>query len=83
MLQSNIFSRTGDIGQLMPKTGTIKIVDRRKDLVKLQMGEYVSLSKVIILYAFCFCPMALQVQCIQKLYFMKVSKATILYTFKR
>ena len=48
MLQSNIFSRTGDIGQLMPKTGTIKIVDRRKDLVKLQMGEYVSLSKVSI-----------------------------------
>ena len=46
--QSNIFSRTGDIGQLMPKTGTIKIVDRRKDLVKLQMGEYVSLSKVRI-----------------------------------
>ena len=32
----------------MPKTGTIKIVDRRKDLVKLQMGEYVSLSKVSI-----------------------------------
>ena len=46
IFQSNIFSRTGDIGQLMPKTGTIKIVDRRKDLVKLQMGEYVSLSKV-------------------------------------
>ena len=50
MLQSNIFYRTGDIGQLMPKTGTIKIVDRRKDLVKLQMGEYVSLTKVSILY---------------------------------
>ena len=44
MLKSNFFSRTGDIGQLLPKTGTIRIVDRRKDLVKLQMGEYVSLS---------------------------------------
>ena len=56
MLQTYIFFRTGDIGQLMPKTGTIKIVDRRKDLVKLQMGEYVSLSKVSILYGFLFFP---------------------------
>ena len=37
--------KTGDIGQLMPD-GTLKIVDRKKDLVKLQMGEYVSLGKV-------------------------------------
>ena len=26
--------------------GTFKIIDRKKDLVKLQMGEYVSLGKV-------------------------------------
>lgn len=38
--------RTGDIGQLDPKDGALKIVDRKKDLVKLQMGEYVSLGKV-------------------------------------
>jgi len=37
--------KTGDIGQLM-EDGTIKIIDRKKDLVKLQGGEYVSLSKV-------------------------------------
>jgi len=37
--------RTGDIGQMMPN-GTIKIIDRKKDLVKLQGGEYVSLGKV-------------------------------------
>merc|ERR1712025_798729 len=37
--------RTGDIGQMMPD-GTIKIVDRKKDLVKMQGGEYVSLGKV-------------------------------------
>ena len=38
--------RTGDIGQLIPSTGALRIIDRKKDLVKLQMGEYVSLSKV-------------------------------------
>ena len=37
--------RTGDIGQLHGD-GTIQIIDRRKDLVKLQGGEYVSLGKV-------------------------------------
>jgi len=37
--------RTGDIGHLFPD-GTIKIIDRKKDLVKLQGGEYVSLGKV-------------------------------------
>lgn len=36
---------TGDIGEVYPD-GTIKIVDRRKDLVKLQFGEYISLGKV-------------------------------------
>ena len=28
------------------KNGKLKIVDRKKDLVKLQLGEYVSLGKV-------------------------------------
>jgi len=37
--------KTGDIGHMM-EDGTIKIIDRKKDLVKLQGGEYVSLSKV-------------------------------------
>ena len=37
--------RSGDIGQLEPE-GTLKIIDRKKDLVKLQFGEYVSLGKV-------------------------------------
>lgn len=36
---------TGDIGEFYPD-GTIKIIDRKKDLVKLQFGEYVSLGKV-------------------------------------
>lgn len=37
--------KTGDIGQVMAD-GSFKIIDRKKDLVKLQMGEYVSLGKV-------------------------------------
>merc|ERR1712050_370204 len=36
---------TGDIGQFT-KQGNLQIIDRKKDLVKLQMGEYVALSKV-------------------------------------
>ena len=37
--------RSGDIGQ-MEADGTLKIIDRKKDLVKLQFGEYISLGKV-------------------------------------
>ncbi|XP_066570762.1 long-chain-fatty-acid--CoA ligase 4 isoform X2 [Amia ocellicauda] len=36
---------TGDIGEIHPD-GCLQIVDRKKDLVKLQAGEYVSLGKV-------------------------------------
>jgi long-chain acyl-CoA synthetase len=37
--------KTGDIGELLPD-GNVKIIDRRKDLIKLAHGEYVSLGKV-------------------------------------
>ncbi|XP_061774842.1 long-chain-fatty-acid--CoA ligase 3a isoform X2 [Nerophis ophidion] len=36
---------TGDIGEFH-RDGCLKIIDRKKDLVKLQRGEYVSLGKV-------------------------------------
>ncbi|XP_076837411.1 long-chain-fatty-acid--CoA ligase 3b [Brachyhypopomus gauderio] len=36
---------TGDIGEVH-QDGCVKIIDRKKDLVKLQAGEYVSLGKV-------------------------------------
>jgi len=39
------FFKSGDIGELLPN-GNIRIIDRKKDLVKLQLGEYVSLGKV-------------------------------------
>jgi long-chain acyl-CoA synthetase len=40
-----IWFHTGDIG-VMTETGILKIVDRKKDLIKLTGGEYVSLGKV-------------------------------------
>jgi len=37
--------RSGDIGEIA-EDGQLKIIDRKKDLVKLQFGEYISLGKV-------------------------------------
>jgi len=39
------YFRTGDVGQITP-TGTLMIIDRKKDLWKGPQGEYVALSKV-------------------------------------
>lgn len=36
---------TGDIGRFHPD-GCLEIIDRKKDIVKLQHGEYISLGKV-------------------------------------
>ena len=40
---------TGDIGQFM-SDGSIRIVDRKKNLVKLKGGEYVALEKMEMTY---------------------------------
>lgn len=36
---------SGDIGEVLPN-GTLKVIDRKKDLNKLANGEFVSLGKV-------------------------------------
>lgn len=36
---------SGDIGKFHPD-GCLEIIDRKKDIVKLQHGEYISLGKV-------------------------------------
>ena len=39
--------RSGDIGEIFPD-GTLKIIDRKKDLIKLSNGEFISLGKVCL-----------------------------------
>jgi len=36
---------SGDIGELLPD-GNLKIIDRKKDLIKLSQGEFISLGKI-------------------------------------
>uniref|UniRef100_A0A7N0RCK5 AMP-dependent synthetase/ligase domain-containing protein n=1 Tax=Kalanchoe fedtschenkoi TaxID=63787 RepID=A0A7N0RCK5_KALFE len=43
---------TGDIGQFHPD-GCLQVIDRKKDIVKLQHGEYISLGKVEAALASC------------------------------
>jgi long-chain acyl-CoA synthetase len=43
MENGRLWFHTGDIGQWTPH-GTLKIIDRKKDLLKLSHGEYVSLA---------------------------------------
>jgi long-chain acyl-CoA synthetase len=43
------FFETGDIGQFM-SDGSVRIVDRKKNLVKLHGGEYIALEKMEMVY---------------------------------
>jgi long-subunit acyl-CoA synthetase (AMP-forming) len=46
---------TGDIGQFHAD-GCLEIIDRKKDIVKLQHGEYISLGKVSVYIIKCYFP---------------------------
>ena len=41
--------KTGDIGQ-WEKSGTLKLIDRKKNLIKMLNGEYIALEKVDPVY---------------------------------
>ena len=43
------FFHTGDIGQFM-EDGSLRIVDRKKNLVKLKGGEYIAIENMEMAY---------------------------------
>jgi long-chain acyl-CoA synthetase len=44
---------TGDIAELNPENNSFKIIDRKKNIFKLQQGEYLAPDKIEGVYSKC------------------------------
>lgn len=42
----NGFFRTGDIAEYNPITKEVKLIDRKRGIVKLSQGEYISINQI-------------------------------------